>query len=77
VAFIGIKQLPDFLIIRRISFTTPAPERARVGAEQHELYVAGKFEQILSLIENCLPKDDAGDFISEQEMSGLVHDLLA
>jgi hypothetical protein len=77
VAFIGIKQLPDFPIIRRISFTTPEPERARMVAELQELCVAGKFEAILSRVDACLPKDEAGNFISEQEKSDVVHDLLA
>jgi len=77
VAFIGIKQLPDFPIIRRISFSTPAPERARLGAELRELYGAVKFEDILARVEACLPKDAAGNFIPEQEKSDVVHDLLA
>jgi len=68
-----LQQLP----IRRISFTTPAPEHARVGAELQELYMAGKFEEILFRVEACLPKDASGNFISEQEMSDVVHDLLA
>ena len=53
------------------------PERARLGAELQELCVAGKFEEILSRVENCLPKDAAGNFIAEQEKSDVVHDLLA
>jgi hypothetical protein len=65
------------LPIRRISFTTPAPERARLGAELQELYLAGKFEAILARVEACLPKDEAGNFIPEQEKSDVVHDLLA
>ncbi len=66
-------QLP----IRRISATTPAPERARLGAELQELYGAGKFDEILSRVEACLPKDAQGNFIPEQERSDVVHDLLA
>jgi hypothetical protein len=46
-------------------------------AELQELYGAGKFEAILSRVENCLPKDEAGNFIPEQEKSDVVHDLLA
>jgi len=63
--------------IRRISFTTPAPERARLGAELQELYHAEKFDEILSIVEACLPKDAEGNFIPEQERSDVVHDLLA
>jgi hypothetical protein len=46
-------------------------------AELQELYVAGKFDELLSRVENCLPKDAAGNFIPEQEKSDVVHDLLA
>jgi len=53
------------------------PERARLGAELQELYRAGKFEEILSRVENCLPKDAAANFIPEQEKSDVVHGLLA
>jgi type I restriction-modification system DNA methylase subunit len=68
-----LRRLP----IRRISFTTPAPERARLVAELQELYGAGKFEEILARVDTCLPKDDAGNLIAEQEKSDVVHDLLA
>ena len=63
--------------IRRISFTTPAPERARQGAELQQLYAEGKHAEILAQTEACLPKDAAGNFIAEQERSDVVHDLLA
>jgi len=63
--------------IRRISFTTPAPERARLGAELQQLYADGKHAEILAQVETCLPKDEAGNFIAEQEKSDVVHDLLA
>ena len=66
-------QLP----IRRISFTTPAPERARLGAELQQLYAQGKHAEILAQVDSCLPKDAAGNFIAEQERSDVVHDLLA
>jgi hypothetical protein len=46
-------------------------------AELQELYVAGKFDEILSRVEACLPKDAVGNFISGQERSDVVHDLLA
>ncbi|MCX6672518.1 MAG: Eco57I restriction-modification methylase domain-containing protein, partial [Methanothrix sp.] len=65
------------LPIRRISFTTPAPERARLGTELQQLYADGKFSEILAQVDACLPKDEAGNFITEQEKSDVVHDLLA
>lgn len=65
------------LPIRRISFTTPAPERARLVAELQQLYDEGKHDGILAGVEACLPKDEAGNFITEQEKSDVVHDLLA
>jgi len=68
-----ISNLP----IRRISFTTPAPERARLGAELQEQYGAGKFDEILAQVDANLPKDAAGNFIPDQEKSDVVHDLLA
>ena len=37
-----------FSIFRRISATTPAPERARLGAELQQLYAEGKFTEILA-----------------------------
>jgi len=63
--------------IRRISFTTPAPERARLGAELQQLYAEGKHTEILAQVEACLPKDAAGNFIADQERSDVVHDMLA
>ena len=61
----------------RISFSTPEPERARLVAELKQLYQASKFDEILASVESCLPKDAQGNFISEQEKSDVVHDLLA
>jgi hypothetical protein len=65
------------LPIRRIPFTTPAPERARLVAELQQLYADGKHAEILAQVDACLPKDEAGNFIAEQERSDVVHDLLA
>ncbi len=65
------------LPIRRISFTTPAPERARLGTELQQLYAESKHADILAQVEACLPKDEAGNFIASQEKSDVVHDLLA
>ena len=70
------KQVRDFPI-RRISFTTPAPERARLVAELQQLYDEGKHNEILAQVQSLLPKDEAGNFITEGEKSDVVHDLLA
>ena len=37
----------------------------------------GKFAEIGPLVDACLPKDAAGNFIADQEKSDVVHDLLA
>ena len=73
--FLGqfIAQLP----IRRISFTTPTEERARLGAELQDLYAQEKYDEILAAVQACLPQDEAGGFIAERERSDVVHDLLA
>ena len=60
-----------------ISFTTPADERTRLDAELQQLYAESKFTEILAQVDACLPKDEAGNFIAEQERSDVVHDLLA
>jgi len=65
------------LPIRRISFTTPAEERARLGTELQDLYAQEKYEEILAAVQECLPQDGAGGFIAERERSDVVHDLLA
>ncbi|MGV8174200.1 MAG: hypothetical protein ACP5OU_00685 [Methanothrix sp.] len=55
----------------------PADERARLAAELQDLYAAGNHAEILAAVEDCLPKDEAGNFVAEQERSDVVHDLLA
>ncbi len=61
----------------KISFTTPEPERARLVQYVKQLYQSSKFDEILGSVEACLPKDAQGNFISGQEKSDVVHDLLA
>ena len=65
------------LPIRRITFTTPAEERARLGAQLQDLYAQEKYEEILAAVQDCLPQDGAGGFIAGSERSDVVHDLLA
>ena len=55
----------------------PAPERARLSTELQQLYADAKFAEILDRVNAYLPKNAAGNFISEQEKSDVVHDLLA
>jgi len=68
-----LKQLP----IRRISFSTPEDGRRHLAEELKGLCAAGKFEKVLKVVGDCLPKNDAGEFIAEGERSDVVHDLLA
>ena len=72
-----LTQYVERLPIRRISFTTLAPERARMGEQLQQLYLDGKFAELLAQVDACLPKDEAGSFIAEKEKSDVVHDLLA
>jgi len=67
----------NFIPLRRISFTTPASERARLGAQLQQLHADGKHADILAQVDACLPKDGEGNFIAGQEKSDAVHDLLA
>jgi len=52
-----------------VDSTTPAPARVR-----QQLYAEGKFTEIGPLVDACLPKDEAGNFIASQERSDVVHD---
>ena len=45
--------------------------------ELEQLYAQGDFIEIGPLVEACLPKDEASNFIASQEKSDLVHDRLA
>ncbi|MDD3566241.1 MAG: TaqI-like C-terminal specificity domain-containing protein [Methanothrix sp.] len=63
--------------IRRISFSTPEDERRRRAEKLKELCAAGQFEKVLEVVDGCLPKDAAGEFVAEGERSDVVHDLLA
>ncbi|OPY48940.1 MAG: hypothetical protein A4E49_03311 [Methanosaeta sp. PtaU1.Bin112] len=60
-----------------VDYSTPAPERARLGAELEQLYAGGKLAEILAAVEACLPKDAQGNFVADREKSDVVHDLLA
>lgn len=71
------KQYIEPLPIRRISFTTPEFERHRRAEELKVLYHAGRVGEVLDRVEECLPKNEVGEFVAEDEMSDVVHDLLA
>ena len=43
-------------------------------AELQQLYADGKHAEIGPLVDACLPKDEAGNFIAERERSDVVHD---
>jgi len=67
----------SFSIFYCVSFTTPALKRARLAAELKQLYDEGKFAEILAAVAACLAKDEAENFIADQEKSDVVHDLRA
>ena len=68
-------------LVRKYKFVQSDPaDLARacpLGAELEQLYAQGDFAEILAQVDACLPKDEAGNFIAEQEKSDVVHDLLA
>jgi len=74
---IYLEKLP----IRRIASVTPKDERVRLVEEGKQLYQgflkAKNPTPFLDLVKRCLPKDDEGNFIQEEEKSDVVHDLLA
>ena len=61
LSFLFQKKTKTDNIIRRISVATPAPERARLGAELQQFYADGKQAEILA----------------SQEKPDVVYDLLA
>ena len=63
--------------IRRISFTTPKEEREKWVSELKQKYLDEKFDESLRMVEECLPKDKEGNFITDKEKSDVVHDFLA
>ncbi|MCK4416731.1 MAG: N-6 DNA methylase [Candidatus Latescibacteria bacterium] len=63
--------------IRHIAFVTPKEERQRLLEKLKTDVEVGRFEEVLAMLEECLPKDEKGNFITEREKSDVVHDLLA
>jgi hypothetical protein len=62
---VNLRKLP----IRRIDFTTPEDERARLLGEAQGLYESGAYESLLAFIEARLA--------AEPEEADVVHDVLA
>ena len=60
-----------------VDSATPAPERARLGHSCSSSTPMASTPRFGPLVEACLPKDEAGNFIAERERSDVVHDLLA
>lgn len=67
-----LEQLP----IRRINFTTSPEERTVILESLKSSYTANEFDEILQAVEECLPKDAEGNFITTKEKSDVIHDLL-
>ena len=59
------------------SHKSPRPSAPAWGRSCHELYGTGRFDELLPIVDACLPKDAQGNFIPKQERSDVVHDLLA
>ena len=72
-----LNSLRGQLVSSSIPSPPPSPERARLVAVPKQLYQASNFKEILASVDSYLPKDAQGNFISEQEKSDVVHDLLA
>lgn len=66
-------QLP----IRRILFTTHAHEREALLTQAIALYNRNDISALLELVDWCLPRDEQGNFITANEKSDVVHDILA
>jgi len=64
------------LNIRHINFTTSNTERNKLVQYLKALVKDGNFDEVFFQLEKCLPKDKHGNFITEQENSDVVHDLL-
>ena len=73
VRMVNLEKLP----IRIISFTTPSEERTPLVESLKSKYNANGFDKIIQLVEECLPRDTEGNFLTDEEKSDVVHDLLA
>jgi hypothetical protein len=74
VKIVDLEQIP----VRKINFTTPADERARLVGELQAAYRAGDSAGVLASVAVLLPAQSAvGNQPSANEKSDVVHDLLA
>ncbi len=65
------------LPIRRIFFTTSKTTRKKMVEKMKTMDENFKYNEVLNNVEECLPKDKKGNFITNKEKSDVVHDLLA
>jgi len=71
-----IKHL-DLLPIHSISFTTPKTEREALVEDLKKKYTDSRLAELLALVDECLPIDKQGNFVTEKGKSDVVHDILA
>ena len=71
-----IKHL-DLLPIHSISFTTTKAEREVLVEDLKKKYTASMLTEFLALVDECLPKDKQGNFLTDKGKSDVVHDILA
>jgi len=65
------------LPISRIAFVTPKDERQRLLEKLKADVETGRLDEVLAMVDDCLSKDEKGNFITESAKSDVVHDLLA
>jgi len=79
--YVEFREYLQYLPVRRIQFTTPKEERARLAEDAKRLYGQGievnSFSSLLALIDGCLPRKSDGSPDTAKEQSDVVHDLLA
>ena len=63
--------------IRSIAFVAPEKDLQNLLEKLKKIVEGEKFDKVLEIVENCLPKSRKGNFIAEKEKSDVVHDLLA
>ena len=73
----SLEQLPVFDIIPHLLHHPRARARPPEHGAAAALSLRANAREILAQVDACLPKDEAGNFIAEQEKSDVVHDLLA
>jgi len=59
-----------------ISFITLSKKQTFLAESLKSRYNANEFDKIIQLVEECLLKDTGGNFLTENEKSDIVHDIL-